>query len=310
MTPRRLPAIVRSLALAGWAGAFAVLPPPADAAPSASEALRQGIARLENGEPQQAAELFEKAADRAPADTPARAQAWYNLGIARERLGRDDEAESAYREALKAEDPADLQGRTQYNLGRLLATRAAGLEEQRRLEPALEAANEAGRRFQSALRIHPGDPDAKANLELTRARQKRLRRLLEEQRQQQQQEQQQREDEGDREQQQHQPDSPQAGDEEQQQPSQQEPEPSEQDSEQERPMPSDSGDTPKEQSAFEKGEQEGDQKRAGTPSPQEPEQMTEEEARLLLEAMREEEEAQRREYKIRLGRPVPVEKDW
>ena len=38
--------------------------------------------------------------------------------------------------------------------------------------------------------------------------------------------------------------------------------------------------------------------------------MTKDEALLLLEALKEEESADRRELRLKLGEPVPVLKDW
>ncbi len=86
----------------------------------------------------------------------------YNLGTALLRLGRYEEAERHLRAALESIDP-DTRERTHYNLGNrfLEAGRsAADPEERGRL---LDAAGEA---YKRALRINPGDVDAKWNLEL------------------------------------------------------------------------------------------------------------------------------------------------
>jgi len=92
-------------------------------------------------------------------DTP---ELRYNLGTALLRLGRYDDAEEHFRAALVAVDP-QLRERTLYNLGNrfLSDARQAGDPEARgRL---LDAAIEA---YKQALRIMPGDRDAKWNLEL------------------------------------------------------------------------------------------------------------------------------------------------
>jgi hypothetical protein len=41
-----------------------------------------------------------------------------------------------------------------------------------------------------------------------------------------------------------------------------------------------------------------------------PEDMSKEEAMMLLDAMKAEEAAMREKLRLRLGRPVPVDKDW
>jgi Ca-activated chloride channel family protein len=85
----------------------------------------------------------------------------YNLGTAFLRLGRYDEAEENFREALDAVDPS-LRQRTYYNLGSrfLEAARSGNSDEAGAL---LGAAVDA---YQRALRLQPGDQDAKWNLEL------------------------------------------------------------------------------------------------------------------------------------------------
>jgi len=92
-------------------------------------------------------------------DTP---QLRYNLGTALVRLGQYEEGERHLSAALSAIDP-DLRQRTFYNLGNRY------LEEARRAPDAeargalLERAITA---YQQALRLEPGDAEAKWNLEL------------------------------------------------------------------------------------------------------------------------------------------------
>ncbi|MFO7260446.1 MAG: tetratricopeptide repeat protein [bacterium] len=92
-------------------------------------------------------------------DTP---ELRYNLGTALVRLGRYEEGEQHLRAALSAIDP-DLRQRTLYNLGNRY------LEEARRATDA-EARGELLERavaaYRQALRLQPGDVDAKWNLEL------------------------------------------------------------------------------------------------------------------------------------------------
>ncbi|HEX6938303.1 MAG TPA: VWA domain-containing protein [Longimicrobiales bacterium] len=86
----------------------------------------------------------------------------YNLGTALLRLGRYEEAERHLREALASIDP-DTRERTYYNLGnRFLEAGRASPDPEARAR-LLDAAVEA---YKRALRIQPGDVDAKWNLEM------------------------------------------------------------------------------------------------------------------------------------------------
>lgn len=86
----------------------------------------------------------------------------YNLGTALLRLGRHDEAEQHLRAALASVDPEQRE-RTLYNLGNRYLEEglsAADPEQRRHLLDAAVAA------YRDALRLDPGDVDAKWNLEL------------------------------------------------------------------------------------------------------------------------------------------------
>ncbi|HEY8484615.1 MAG TPA: tetratricopeptide repeat protein [Longimicrobiales bacterium] len=87
----------------------------------------------------------------------------YNLGTALLQLGRYAEAERHLREAVRAADP-ELRHRAYYNLGNryLLEARDGKPDEEARtrlLDEAVDA-------YKEALRLRPGDQDAKWNLEL------------------------------------------------------------------------------------------------------------------------------------------------
>jgi Ca-activated chloride channel homolog len=96
------------------------------------------------------------------------AELHYNMGTALLRLGRFDEAEENLRRALVGVEP-ELRRRSFYNLGNrfLEAARANGGAG---AEPLLESAVEA---YKRALRLRPGDDDAKWNLELALREQER-----------------------------------------------------------------------------------------------------------------------------------------
>lgn len=93
----------------------------------------------------------------------------YNLGTALLRLGRYDEAESHLREALSSVAP-DLRQRTYYNLGNRFLSAARSSRDPRQQSSLLENALEA---YKRALRLRPGDQDAKWNLELAQREQDR-----------------------------------------------------------------------------------------------------------------------------------------
>lgn len=87
---------------------------------------------------------------------------YYNLGTALLQLGRYEEAERNFQEALEAVEP-DLRERTFYNLGNRFLDAARGEQDPRQQGPLLQGAIEA---YQRALRLDPADVDAKWNLEL------------------------------------------------------------------------------------------------------------------------------------------------
>lgn len=124
-----------------------------------------GIGDLERGNRLYREGRYEEAVEaylEALADGEASPVLHYNLGTALLRLGRYDEAERHLRQALASVDP-DTRERTHYNLGnRFLQAGRASADPEARAR-LLDAAVEA---YKRALRIHPGDVDAKWNLEM------------------------------------------------------------------------------------------------------------------------------------------------
>jgi Ca-activated chloride channel homolog len=86
----------------------------------------------------------------------------YNLGTALLALGRYEEAQRHFETALQGVQP-ELRQRTFYNLGNRFLQEGRGEGDLQRQGALLDAAIEA---YRSALRMTPGDPDAKWNLEL------------------------------------------------------------------------------------------------------------------------------------------------
>ncbi len=120
--------------------------------------LERGNRHYREGRYEEAVEAYRNALADGD-DSPALR---YNLGTALLRLGRYDEAERHLRAALSSVDP-DTRERTHYNLGnRFLEDGRASEDPEARIR-LLDAAAEA---YRQALRLNPGDYDAKWNLEL------------------------------------------------------------------------------------------------------------------------------------------------
>lgn len=236
--------------------------------PSAKAALRDGLKAYREERFEEALSAFESAAKQSERARLDPAIAHYNRGNSSFRLRRPEEAQDAYREALRTLD-ARVQQHASYNRGNALALRAQALQQAGQLEQALASVDEALAMYENALRLDPSDQDAKINYELAW----RLREQLEQLRQQA-------------------PSSPQTS-----------PQPRES-AEPRAPEQKQPSDDQKEQAPS------SPESAAQPPAPAPSEEMTPEEARMLLDAMRQEEQTQREKLRMFLGEPVPVEKDW
>lgn len=269
---------------------------PTPAPGSARALMEEGRRRYGAGDFAGAAARFDEAAQRAGGRLdPARAH--FNAAAAFQRLGQLDAAEERLQQALRTND-RETQAKAWYNLGHAAMTRA---EQQAAAgDPAGARApmNRALEAYRNAIRLAPDDLEAKINFEWV---QRRLKELEEEARRQQQQQQQQ-------------PDTRQQPQDRQDQ--QPEPSPGESGEEQQNPQKPPAG-----------NEQNSEQQAGAHDQPDQPDQpdsastsadaqrgrereMTAEDAARLLDALREEEDALRRNLRLRLGEPVPVEKDW
>lgn len=236
---------------------------------------------------QEAADAFRVAAERAAEEDLDPARARYNYANALYQDGRFEEAAVAYHEALRSTD-LDVQQSAHFNRGNALLANAQRLAAEQELDTAKTMTERALDSYRNALLLQPDDRDAKINYELA----DRFREELEMQiAQQPPQPQPQSGDEEDQEQQEEQDDEA---------PPEPQPSPEEdgEDEQQEEPTPSyDAETTPADASAQDI-------------SPESMEEMTEEEAMLLLDAMRDEEQEARDQMRLRLGNPAEVEKDW
>ncbi len=236
----------------------------------------KGEKYYEEGEFDKAGQEYSNAAEDSPDDPRIQ----YNLGATQYRLGHFEDAEDTLRNALQTEDPI-LQKETYYNLGNTLYRLG---ESTLPIDPVqtIEIWEGGLTEYENSLNIDPEDEDAQFNYEL-------LKKRIEELKQQQQEQQQQQDQDQDQDQQENQ-DQEQNQDKDQQK---QDGENQEQEGE-------------KQQGDEQKGEEKEDEKQGQQQQPQasegdekkeaDPEQaqaaagrMSREEARQLLEAMRNDE---------------------
>ncbi len=212
------------------------------------------------------------------------AVAKYNEGSAAYRVGRLDEAAERLAEALRTGN-LPLQQRAWYNRGDTLLGQMATQEKQGKFDEARKLAGEAATHFEQAILLDPADADAKVNYELSLRWQQEMERKKQEQEQQPQQQDQkqdQNKDKNKQDQQNQQQDPQQKQDDQQQADQQQKPDQQQQSRQDQQPAPAEKKDN----------------------------EMTTEEALQLLNAMRQEEQAQRDKLRLNVGQPEPVEKDW
>jgi tetratricopeptide (TPR) repeat protein len=287
-----------------WCGlVFCAALPRESGAASPRRLHRQGEEAYAAGRFEEAARCFEETgriATRAGQD-PATAR--LNQGLALARAGRTEEAVKALTSALDTPD-LDTQARAQYALGTLLgrqADAAAGTDD----AAAVRDYEQALRRLEAAMRLAPTAEDSKVNHELAQARLQAVREKMEQQKQ----EQEKKPDEPkDPEQEPPKPEDQEKSELKDQkpkpEPKDQEPKPGAGDEKQkpETDKPEPSQTPPKDSS------EKNDAGESGEPRPDE--KMTPEEARMILDALRQDEDAKRRQIRVRHGEPEPVEKDW
>ncbi len=128
----------------------------------------------------EAKEAYEKAIEKAPDDE----RLYYNLGSTEYREGLFESAEEAYKEALQTDDLA-IQEDTFYNLGN---TRYRLGETALQLDPqeTIRLWEEGLKDYENALNLNPEDEDARFNFDFVTKRLEELKKQLEQQEQQQQ----------------------------------------------------------------------------------------------------------------------------
>jgi len=268
---------------------------------SLQEARRQGEKAFSAAQYENAFGFFQEAEREAIESKQDPAFARINQALALSRLGRDAEAIPKYTAALETTD-LEMQARAQYALG-TLSGRSADATAGKDDPGAAKGYEQALQRLESSLRLASTNVDAKINYELAKARLTAVKRRIEERKKQQQKP----------------PD-----------PSKPEDAPKPEPSGSSGPKPQDSAKPdPQKSEASESAEKSEDPSPSTPPSPasedgkdaapekssapakEKPEgEMTEEEAKMILDALREEEGAQRQQMRVRRGDPQPVDKDW
>lgn len=304
--------------------------------------VEQANTQLEQGEAQQALQAYEQAASALPQATDELA---YNRAVAHYRLGELDAARSLFESSLETQDP-QLAARSQFNLGNIAYASALQAREQQP-EQTVALLDEAIDHYRRTLRTTPNDLDARANIELA----EQLKRQIEDEQEQQQDQQEQQQQNQEQEQQQDQENQQQQGQdgsESQPQPNEprsSEPQEQEQGQKQDQNEPQESSSDPQD-AQQQQGDPESQQDSgAEDPASQEPQSvpegelkpgteetspsddetsmqdqaqaaqeakpLSEDEARKLLQAIRDRDHQRRAEQAAReAAGQAPVEKDW
>lgn len=252
--------------------------------------MREGLREFREAEFEAAAEAFRVAAEEAE-DTrldPARAK--FNYANALFAKGDFEGAARAYQEALRSTD-LDVQQRAHFNRGNALLNRASSLAQEQQFDTAKALTEQALESYRNAITLDPRDRDAKINHEWADRFREQLEEILAQQ-----------------------PPPP------QQQPDQDDQQQDEDSQDDEGDAPPEPADAPEPQpdDDHDPGEDEQRMPPEGVdpmeadaqPMPESMDEMTEEEAMLLLDAMRAEEQETRDQMQLRLGPDEGVEKDW
>ena len=293
----RLPVILACTALAALSARAA--------GPGARESFDAGLQAFAASNYPAASNAFLAAAAAAPAAKLDPAAAFFNAGLAAYAGGDLKAAADSFARAASGSDLA-LQSKAYYNRGNALFHQAggpAGLMQTgaaplpamstQELAGAESSVGEAIQMYENAIALNPKDVDAKANYELAVLKQQQLQQQQQQQQKQDQQNQDQQKQDQQNQNQQNQDQQKQNQEDQQnqqkqqqpQQPAEQKPQPQPQNEQQQKPEAPIKQDKPSEE-------------------------MTPEEAAMMLDAMKAQEQSQRDQLHPFFGRPVPVEKDW
>ena len=247
----------------------------------------------------EAAQQFARAAEAAGTEKLDPAVPQYNRGLALLADHQAGPAAEAFQLATRTTD-LEVQQRALFNRGNALLKLAGELEMAGQAQPALQNVEEALAMYEQAMVLRPQDPDPKVNYELATREKQRLEELIQQQP----------------------PSSSQNQDQEQKNDQEKEQSQQNQQKQDEQLPPPESGQNQQPQQAGEPQEQKQDaspdpneSKPDESPSSGTPQEMTREEATRLLDAMKEQEQANREQMaqermRMNMGQLPPVEKDW
>ena len=275
-------------ALCTCVAVMAILPSAGWCEDAPRQSMKDGVRFYEAHAYDRAAESFEQAARSAHQEKLDAAVPQYNAANALFKMGQFGAAATNFADAMRSSD-LSLQSRAYYNRGNALAIGSESQEKQGSLDTAVSSMDEAIAMYESAMTLSPSDEDAKVNYELALKKKQEL----EQKQQQQQNEQQDKQD-----QQQQEDPSQEKKDQEKEQQQKRDQQKNEQQQDQN-----------KDQQASQ--QQSADQQQKEQPAqPQKSEEMTPEEAKIMLDAMKQEEQARRDQMRVVIGQPSPVDKDW
>ncbi len=266
---------------------------------AAHDLVDDGNKAYASGEYDAALEAYDEA-DLARPDSPEIA---FNKAATQFQLGNYDEAERLFNQALATENQT-LEANAKYNLGN--CNYASALEKMDAPKEAIDRLKSAMRRYRDALAIDPGDEDAKTNINMAQGLIKQLVEQLQQQEQQQQnqdQDQEKSEDENQDQQQQQNQDGDKNEQEQNENDKQNQQDQSSEDQQQQ--------DQEQNQQQQQQNQQQNDQTQSQQEQEAAPQEMTQQEAERLLQAVRDREKKRREERAKRLrAKHVPVLRDW
>lgn len=285
--------------------------------------MRDGLKAYSEDQLDEAARLFETSSQIATNNHSDAALAAYNLGNVNMRQGEYEKAAAQFAAALNHEDEM-VRADAYYNRGLSLYEQSKASDTQQDLDQAIIQITGALEMFENSLELESTSADVKANLELAydyrelllKKKQEQEQEQDEEQQEEESQEEDQQEDEQDQNEDQQDPDQEQNEDQQQNQdnPGQDQgdqPQSNKDDQQQtEDEQQQEAGDENEEsensndpQNSAQDDAPAEDQPQNSTENPQQAQQMTREEALMLLDAMREQEANERSKFKIQYGSP-------
>ena len=248
------------------------------------QSMKKGVRFYETQSYDRAAESFGQAAQAAQREQLDTAVAQYNAANARFKMGQFGAAATNFLNATRSPDLA-LQSKAYYNRGNALMSSAESIEKRDGLDTALRTMDEAIAMYENAMTLSPADEDAKVNYELALKKKRELQQKQEQNKQDQQ------------------PQKDQSKEQQDQKKDQQQKQEQQKNQEQDQKQ-----DQPHKEGQPESQQQTADQQ--PQQQPQKSEEMTPEEAKMMLDAMKQEEQASRDRMRLVIGPSTPVDKDW